>query len=81
LGRQCQRGYEESVYRRQGGLPIRGHPAYRIAMPIKDDDRARRLAEALRANLKRRKAQARDAAEGEGATPSPELSKQPRSPS
>jgi len=30
-----------------------------------DDDRKKRLAEALRANLRRRKAQARDARDGE----------------
>jgi hypothetical protein len=76
------RAYEESVYRRQGGLLRRGRADYRTAMPTRDDDRARRLAEALRANLKRRKAQARgDADGGEAATPSPEPSALPRSPS
>ena len=75
------RAYEESVYPRQGGLLRPGGSAYRIAMPTKDDDRARRLAEALRANLKRRKAQARGDAESEEATPSPEPSAPPRSPS
>ena len=34
-------------------------------MPNKDDDRARRLAAALRENLKRRKAQAREIRAGE----------------
>jgi hypothetical protein len=43
-------------------------------MPTKNDDRARRLAEALRENLKRRKAQARGGDSDEEATPSPESS-------
>jgi hypothetical protein len=38
-------------------------------MAKKDDDRARRLAAALRENLKRRKAQARAVAAGERAVP------------
>jgi hypothetical protein len=42
-------------------------------MPSKNDDRARRLAEALRENLKRRKAQARGGDDDE-AKPSPEPS-------
>jgi len=50
---------------------FRGVPPIACAMPRKDDDRARRLAEALRENLKRRKAQARQAVE-EPTTPSPE---------
>jgi hypothetical protein len=43
-------------------------------MPTKDDDRARRLAEKLRENLKRRKAQARGTADDGEAKPSPEPS-------
>ena len=45
-------------------------PRYGRAMSKSDDERARRLAEALRANLRRRKAQARgDEAKGESAVP------------
>ena len=57
---------------------------YRSAMSDKDGERARRLAEALRENLKRRKAQAREKEAGEGvkpcsAEPAPEPSGRPRS--
>jgi hypothetical protein len=58
-------------------------PDYRLGMTSKDDERARRLAEALRDNLKRRKSQSRgrDAeADGEGITPgAAEPSTPPRS--
>ncbi|MBO9576525.1 MAG: hypothetical protein J7494_12365 [Sphingobium sp.] len=40
-------------------------------MSSDDPDRQRRLAEALRANLRRRKGQARERAEGEGADDRP----------
>jgi hypothetical protein len=62
------------VHARQGGLPLPVAPAYRTAMPTKDDDRAHRLAEKLRENLKRRKAQARGTADDGEAKPSPEPS-------
>ncbi len=38
-------------------------------MPSEDQDRQRRLAEALRANLRRRKGQARERAQGENDPP------------
>jgi hypothetical protein len=47
----------------QGGLPQGGRPSQVPAMPSKDEERGRRLAAALRDNLRRRKAQARDLAE------------------
>ena len=47
----------------QGGLPQGGRPSQVQAMPSKDEERSRRLAAALRDNLRRRKAQARDLAE------------------
>lgn len=37
-------------------------------MPADDPERQRRLAEALRANLRRRKGQARERAQGDGQT-------------
>ena len=40
-------------------------------MPTTDDPRAKRLAEALRENLRRRKAQAREAAAGKGQANAP----------
>jgi len=43
----------------QGGLRQGGGRGYRSGMSKADEDRARRLAEALRENLRRRKAQAR----------------------
>jgi hypothetical protein len=54
--------------------------AQRIAMESKDE-RAKRLAEALRANLRRRKAQAREAAnveDAENAPPSADGARSPR---
>ena len=74
MGRQCTRAYEESVYSRQG-LPLPLLSAYRRAMPSNDPERERRLAERLRDNLKRRKAQAR------GAEESPTPSAEPAAPS
>ncbi|MDB5661796.1 MAG: hypothetical protein JWN59_134 [Sphingomonas bacterium] len=56
---------------RQGGLPLSPYSAYGKRMSRTDDERAARLAEALRANLKRRKAQARETADDAPATPSP----------
>ena len=55
----------------QGGLRQDGPPAYGENMSKADQDRNRRLGEALRSNLRRRKAQARGEgsagpAEGEG---------------
>jgi len=47
----------------QGGSPQGGRPSRGPAMPNKDEERGRRLAAALRDNLRRRKAQARDLAE------------------
>jgi hypothetical protein len=49
--------YGEARAMRQGGLPFHHRSPY--PPPMNDDERQRRLAEALRANLKRRKAQAR----------------------
>ena len=55
----------------------RGDAAYRMVMANPDDDRARRLAEQLRENLRKRKAQARGQQVKTGETnPSPE---EPRS--
>ena len=47
-----------------------------MSAPSKDDDRAERLAAALRENLKRRKAQAR--AKQQGAKPEIQPAKSPR---
>ena len=81
-GRQCTRGYEESVHRRQGGLLDRALSSYPRSMSTGNDERARRLAEQLRANLKRRKAQARGViAPANDAKPEQEPSAPPRSPS
>jgi hypothetical protein len=48
----------------QGGLPHAGLVHSPVAMARKDDAREKRLAEALRENLRRRKAQAREQAQG-----------------
>jgi len=41
-------------------------PSYPIPMPAKDEERAKRLAAALRENLRRRKAQARSLSDQPG---------------
>jgi hypothetical protein len=51
----------------QGGLRQVRDPAYFFLMSKADEERAKRLAEALRQNLRRRKAQAR----GESEAPPP----------
>jgi hypothetical protein len=57
--RGATRRYGESVPARQGGLPGAPAEAYSPDMNSMDADRERRLAESLRQNLRRRKAQAR----------------------
>jgi uncharacterized protein involved in type VI secretion and phage assembly len=58
----------------QPGLRQEVSPAYATPMTGKDEERARRLAEALRENLRRRKAQAR----GEDSEPTPSQGKRDR---
>jgi hypothetical protein len=73
---RARRRYGECARRRQGGLRDRGVPPYDPDMVARDEERERRLAAALRDNLKRRKAQSREAAAGTepaaAATPPPE---------
>jgi hypothetical protein len=57
--RGATRRYGESVPGRQGSLPGAPTEAYSADMSSTDADRERRLAESLRQNLRRRKAQAR----------------------
>ena len=58
----------------QGGLARQGPDFLSRAMARHDEERAKRLAEALRENLRRRKAQARGESEG---VPSPSQSAAP----
>ena len=53
----------------QGGLPKSREIRYLPPMSKGDEERERRLAEALRENLRRRKAQARDGSREESAPP------------
>jgi hypothetical protein len=56
-----RRAYGQSGGSRQGALAVRGRRRLSVeAMTKSDPERERRLAEALRANLRRRKAQARE---------------------
>src|SRR3546814_16672322 len=59
----------------QGGLPISSENRYQRGMSKGDEERAKRLAEALRQNLRRRKVQAREAT---GQDTTPEDSRGPR---
>jgi hypothetical protein len=62
----------------KAGLRDRGVPPYDPAMAARDEERERRLAAALRDNLKRRKAQSREAAAGaRPAAPTPEPEPEP----
>ena len=75
--------YGQSLSARQGGLPGKAITSYRKVMTTHDKDRAQRLAEALRENLRRRKAQARQTPPAAPETPKPsadEPAAPPRSP-
>lgn len=56
---------------RRGVIPPGPKPLYSGSMSKADEERAKRLAEALRLNLRRRKAQARGETPGEPAPPAP----------
>jgi hypothetical protein len=54
------RAYDRPAARCQGGLRPRAHFAYAASMSETQDEKKARLAQALRDNLRRRKAQARE---------------------
>jgi hypothetical protein len=71
---------ENAGARVKAGLRDRAMPPYDHAMAARDEERERRLAAALRDNLRRRKAQSREVAAAEPASPTAALTPSPEQP-